>query len=506
MLIPIFGYVLEGALRDECTAGLADRKVRSTQLVPLLTLTHVCRRWRDLMLGLPAFWTRVDGRNRELFKAFVKRSSPKPLSLSLVAPCRQSRRLASIAPRLRRLDLLTTAVLDIPTLLSIDAPNIQCLTIVEQVARRVGFQPLNVYDPIIFNRRTSSLRALAMDFVNWLPGNHFPHLTHLYFNFRSRAVIPSNQLLSLFANMPQLAYLTLCGLKYTEGATIHPAMAVRTAALPSLRCARFTTSCDWMAIASLVLSLTTPASAFFCVINPVFDEDDATPWLARMQLDGLTHMEICEEHYNSSTQIIAVGPLGQGVMLLTLPKYCDRIKDMIPSIKEITTLTVAFGNHAHGIRVVLKSLEKLVELRMYLADATASVAEPSIRHISSTLTAQVAGVAGNHVSCPELRVLSIDIGTSFFDPTDLVTMVISRARNAHLPLSQFIVESAVSDRNQRAVMFNQFQCCKDYVGEYIFREPDPARPLCMSIKPAWWDEEEKYWDLPDSRKPEYRCY
>ncbi|RDX41115.1 hypothetical protein OH76DRAFT_1393525, partial [Lentinus brumalis] len=45
----------------------------------ILRLTHVCRRWRDLLLGCPSFWARTGCFFAEGTRTFLERSGSAPL-------------------------------------------------------------------------------------------------------------------------------------------------------------------------------------------------------------------------------------------------------------------------------------------------------------------------------------------------------------------------------------------------------------------------------------------
>lgn len=54
-----------------------------------LRLTHVCHRWREVALNIPALWTEIDVTNPELVASFVARSRNLPLEISLCQLRRQ---------------------------------------------------------------------------------------------------------------------------------------------------------------------------------------------------------------------------------------------------------------------------------------------------------------------------------------------------------------------------------------------------------------------------------
>ena len=213
----------------------------------LITLSSVCRRWRELMVGCPVMWTYVDAKGADRLEQFWIRSQALPLSLFVdvdhmalpqpreLIPMQSSRGrpanddddeftndwradiqvearqepwgrpvilwdevelkrraqsvltiLKKAAPRLHRLDLISRDPrIAINTLLSSFAiPNIECLTLrLPRISSRI--LDLSPSPTALFKQSDkSSLKALAISQIStWIPLHDFPALTHLYLSF-----------------------------------------------------------------------------------------------------------------------------------------------------------------------------------------------------------------------------------------------------------------------------------------------------------------------------------
>jgi len=48
-----------------------------------ITLTHVCRGWRELFVSRPSLWTRLDCRSIEKTRVYIERSKTSPFEILL---------------------------------------------------------------------------------------------------------------------------------------------------------------------------------------------------------------------------------------------------------------------------------------------------------------------------------------------------------------------------------------------------------------------------------------
>ncbi|KAI0738860.1 hypothetical protein C8Q80DRAFT_1124323 [Daedaleopsis nitida] len=226
LLVEIFKYVTHSSY-DILHDGSVFRKVDHSPLLNLITITHVCHRWRDIAVDASMLWGRIPIlANESLLKLFVERSRNTSLTLNVVVK-NKGRKLVDNILSGASVRLQTLHIFDArspfarhPPLyqrpLHLELPKLLCCMIISKADRR-GFGWSNSASsgsmPTIFSKPTSTLRALAVVPVAWLPGNHFPCLSHLHLSFSTdngnALVSHLGRLLSLLDHTPRLAFLQL---------------------------------------------------------------------------------------------------------------------------------------------------------------------------------------------------------------------------------------------------------------------------------------------------------
>ena len=184
----------------------------------LISLTHVCVRWRFLLLDCPEFWTCIDGHNIAQFTAFVQRSKSLPLSLAV---CYEDTELtreregsevvvyrpdvaALVSPLLARLKTVDIVVEDYPpTWIFQEYPP---LLEVFNFCVHEGEIKFTSETPLLFNTQVLPLTALAISGLSGpdLPLNELPNLTHLYLSMCSFDDVPPENILGLLSRTPNL--------------------------------------------------------------------------------------------------------------------------------------------------------------------------------------------------------------------------------------------------------------------------------------------------------------
>ena len=207
---------------------------------PLITMTHVCRSWRNVLLSTPSLWTQLDFSTSESNQAigFLDRSSKQPLDIYQLFEIEDhvepflSTTLRNLH-RLQRLEIVS--FLDyLERLLAQftrSAPELKHLG----VANDPNTTDRDMELPsTIFGGRLPKLTSLSLV---WIHTNlrHFnlPSLTHL--NFVTGTKISIRDLTSFFERSPSLKSIRLC-LDYTSHLPIPPPRKrVRLAVLEELR-------------------------------------------------------------------------------------------------------------------------------------------------------------------------------------------------------------------------------------------------------------------------------
>lgn len=174
--------------------------IRSSDVVSLM---HVCRRWRAVAINMAELWTTIDDRKRVPYDDHVARAKLLPLKLFIHAKprsgCRQWLRMH--APAIREFHYFHTVQNDRYAILRVYLPNIYTATLVESSVK------IHDSEFELFGG-TTSLRELCLRRLRWLPTNHLPHLTRLYLT-QWRGICDIAQLMSFLARCPNLVDITL---------------------------------------------------------------------------------------------------------------------------------------------------------------------------------------------------------------------------------------------------------------------------------------------------------
>ncbi|KAH9918352.1 uncharacterized protein BXZ73DRAFT_105233 [Epithele typhae] len=203
----------------------------------LISLTHVCQRWRQVAIGFPLLWTHTDLHDRAQFATFEQRSRGLPLSLrinrdDIFRTTRDGRLeddkrvddgsamgklIASVANRLGTLDI-------IPMLEDGRSPRWlrekMCLPRLEALLLHFIQEPRPHWP--FFGEETSNLKALAMNGSgDWVPNNQFVHLTHLSISWDYED--DDTTLYQLLSRTPNLEFLELDNIGTCGGTPERPA-------------------------------------------------------------------------------------------------------------------------------------------------------------------------------------------------------------------------------------------------------------------------------------------
>jgi hypothetical protein len=176
-----------------------------------VTLTHVCRSWREIFISCSSLWTCLDCENADKTRVYLERSKSSPITLWLD---RGERLLADdpffeIDPRaishLKYLDIQgsTKNLQDITRQLSHPAPLLEKLTI-----------EIDAIGPVVttalFNGDFSSLRELILRCIHTsLPWKNMVNLTFFLLAYPPPGEISTGQLLDFFDSAPHLREVEL---------------------------------------------------------------------------------------------------------------------------------------------------------------------------------------------------------------------------------------------------------------------------------------------------------
>ena len=164
----------------------------------VITLTHVCRAWREVFVSRPSLWTNVDCVDLEQTRVYLERSKSSPINLSLDSDFFEAELIPSATGRLKSLyiDAFSEDLEFIGTHLSHPSPLLEVLSI------RSYDDP--VLPASLFNGNLSSLHELYLRSIRTeLPWRNVANLTSFTFAYTSPPVSLA-QLLDFFEGAPRL--------------------------------------------------------------------------------------------------------------------------------------------------------------------------------------------------------------------------------------------------------------------------------------------------------------
>jgi hypothetical protein len=191
----------------------------------LVTLTHVCRAWREVFISRSSLWINLDCVDEDQARIYLERSKSLPVNLSLDTedPLPSHHPFLKIIPhaigRLKTLSIVATAddLEDITTHLPRSAPLLQTLSICRCCSDTQHLLP--VLAPTLFDGDLSSLRALNLESIHTkLPWKNMVNLTSLNMYDTSQDGISIRELLDFFESAPRLREVDLHSAAPTSGA------------------------------------------------------------------------------------------------------------------------------------------------------------------------------------------------------------------------------------------------------------------------------------------------
>ncbi|KAI0659186.1 hypothetical protein C8Q70DRAFT_126768 [Cubamyces menziesii] len=378
---------------------------------PLMTITHVCKRWRDVALGTPTLWTNIDDDRPAHIEASLTHSGNAPISVHLTTKdfSRTALVLSTHGHRIKRLDLTVyPQACFVPPLLQFEAPLLECLTVCSEAKSP---PPAEQFTTMLFRTRVvDKLRALALVGINsWLPGNQFPQLTHLHLSNISGRIILDDTMRHfkhLLLNTPALQYLFVSGL--SRGAAVTSVTdTVRLPALRRLTCTQSTFLSAFRLFA--LLELPDDAMVRLDMMECLSATDSILPFQipSRGLLSSLDNLELVSE--GEDLHLIAEGPKsGLWIQADSVEDYWGlwlaQLDTMLP-MPSIERLLVSVTD-PEIIPRLLRQFPRLDRLSVYLdeeAFETSDEFQLVLRSLYSVLE------EADPVVCPQLQEFDLQV-------------------------------------------------------------------------------------------------
>ena len=181
----------------------------------LITLTHVCRWWRETFISRSSLWTQLDLMNPDKTRTYIQRSQSSPLELYLGDHKVVDHAFALVIPHIRRIKSLIINVYSLPGLLRHFRGHLPLLETLD-----INFARDLALDDALFGGDLSSLRELRLrGAITQFPWKNMGNLRVANLRFCSPRYTVT-QLLDFFESAPFLHTVELEGL--TRGSSDAP--------------------------------------------------------------------------------------------------------------------------------------------------------------------------------------------------------------------------------------------------------------------------------------------
>ena len=177
-----------------------------------ITLTHVCRGWRDVLIADPSLWTHLDCTNVEKTRVYIERSKSSHLEISL----RKSENATYledafllVVPHIGRFGSLT--IVGTEDLLQNLTQHISCSApLLKELTINIECGTYPILDITLFDGDLSLLRTLSLTGVGThLPWRNLSNLTAFHLQYTPDDQLSITQFLDFFENAHRLRDVTL---------------------------------------------------------------------------------------------------------------------------------------------------------------------------------------------------------------------------------------------------------------------------------------------------------
>ena len=173
-----------------------------------ITLTHVCRGWRDIFTSCPSLWARFDFKNVDKTRTYIQRSQSSPLRIHIGYRYQRvvDEAFLLITPHIFRIKSLTIDADALPS----ELKHFRCNTpLLEKLDINIA-SGNPVLDGTLFNGDLSSLRELRLQGITTnLPWKNLANLQVVDLRYRVGEGYGVTQLLDFFESAPLLHTVTL---------------------------------------------------------------------------------------------------------------------------------------------------------------------------------------------------------------------------------------------------------------------------------------------------------
>ena len=440
---------------------------------PLITMTHVCQLWRNLLLSTPGLWTRIDfstskskqaegflGRSRggllDIHQFFESEEHVEPfLSTTL-----------HNTYRLQRLEINSFLLHLDRVLIRFTRPALELKHL--DIGNEPGITDKDMRLPsTIFNGQLPKLTSLTLYRLHTdLRGFNFPSLTR--FDFTTGTMTSIGNLTSFFERCPSLEFIQIC-LSYMPQSPVPPPR--RRARLDTLKELRFDeTACTSGLLDHLALPKCTEVSLKGQFTGEEFDNYGIPT--ARIHPSSVDHLPVTRgitKAVAMPSACVLSGPNGNLRFRYLDESHRELGVQFFTSFSPISVLEIrglwvgwsaTFSTTYHGpwkqtatgVREVFRLLRKVEDLSIFNCEM-----EPFFSTLGTA--------AGDHTLIPGLRRLRIFVGCADLDILALVQCARAREELSR-PLEEVTV---VFEKEPGADLVEEMESLRGVVGELTYR-------------------------------------
>ena len=176
----------------------------------LITLTHVCRSWRDTFTSRSSLWTRLDFTNLDKTHTYIHRSKSSPLEIYLKKHqnnCYLDDAFFPVIPYIHRIKSLIIRARVLPDIIR----HFSChVPLLERLDVNLTCVNAPTFDSALFKGDLSSLHELSLSgYITLIPWNNLANLTTLKLDSYCPGIYSVTLLLNFFERAPLLHTIVL---------------------------------------------------------------------------------------------------------------------------------------------------------------------------------------------------------------------------------------------------------------------------------------------------------
>ena len=193
----------------------------------LISLTHVCRGWREALISRPWLWARLDCTNIAKTHAFIQRAKGSPLEISLcshLGTVYLQNVFSLVIPKIMRFTSISIVgsgdIVGFRDLFrNLPKRSAHLIPSLEELRIDLTCNPAPALDNVLHDVNLSLLRTLSLGgVITSLPWKNLQNLTAFDLRFAPNGIVTVTKLLDFFINAPHLNTTTLHSLPSSSDA------------------------------------------------------------------------------------------------------------------------------------------------------------------------------------------------------------------------------------------------------------------------------------------------